>query len=118
MNDASVVLRVTTPSITLLLAGDVETDAQEKLLATGMPIDADILKFPHHGSGRQSPDFLRAVGARVATISVGKDNDYGHPDREALEMLKRAGTSWHRTDLEGDIAIAATDGHIRVVTRR
>jgi competence protein ComEC len=118
MNDASVVLRVTTPSAALLLAGDVETEAQEKLLASGMPIDADVLKFPHHGSGRQSPDFLRAVGARVATISVGEGNDYGHPDREALEMLKQGGTSWHRTDLEGDIAIAARGGSIRVVARR
>ena len=118
MNDASVVLRVTTSGITLLLAGDVEIEAQEKLLASGLPIDADVLKFPHHGSGRQSPDFLRAVGARVATISVGEDNDYGHPDPEALELLKQGSTHWYRTDLEGDIAIAAHEGQIRVVTRR
>ena len=118
MNNASIVLRVTAPGLTLLLAGDVETEAQAQLLASGMPIDADVLKFSHHGSGRQSPDFLRAVGPRIATISVGEDNDYGHPDPKALDMLEQSGTRWYRTDRVGDIAIAADAGRIRVVTRR
>ena len=87
------------------------------ILASGLPIDADILKFPHHGSGRQSAEFLRAVDAGLATISVGEGNDYGHPDPEALEMLRQGGTAWRRTDRDGDIAIALDDGRIRVVTR-
>jgi competence protein ComEC len=118
MNNSSVVLRVMTRGVVLLLAGDVETEAQEAILASGMPIDADILKFPHHGSARQSPEFLRAVDAGIATISVGEGNDYGHPDAEALDMLRQGGTAWRRTDRDGDIAIALDDGRIRVVTRR
>ena len=118
MNNASVVLRVTARGVVLLLAGDVETEAQQAILASGAPIDADVLKIPHHGSGRQSPEFLRAVDAGVATISAGEGNDYGHPNREALDMLKQGGTAWRRTDVDGDIAIALNDGRLRVVTRR
>jgi competence protein ComEC len=117
MNNSSVVLRVTTRGVSLLLAGDVETEAQDAIVASGAPVDADILKFPHHGSGRQSTEFLRAVGAGLATISVGEGNDYGHPDPEALDLLKHGGTAWRRTDHDGDIAIALDDGRIRVVTR-
>jgi len=117
MNNASVVLRVTAHGVVHLLAGDVETEAQEAILASGAPLDADVLKFPHHGSGRQATEFLRGVGASIATISVGKGNDYGHPDAEALEMLSQHGTAWRRTDRHGDIAIVLKDGRLRVVTR-
>jgi competence protein ComEC len=117
MNNASVVLRVTTRGVVLLLAGDVETEAQNAVVASGLPIDADVLKFPHHGSARQSWAFLRAVGAGFATISVGEGNDYGHPNADALTLLKRGGTAWRRTDREGDVAIAVHDGRVRVVTR-
>jgi len=117
MNNASVVVRVTTQGVRLLLAGDVEPEAQDAILASGMPVDADVLKFPHHGSGRQSPEFFRAVGAGIATISVGVGNEYGHPDSEALSLLNQAGTTWRRTDRDGDIAVALRDGRLRVVTR-
>jgi competence protein ComEC len=82
-----------------------------------MPLAADVLKFPHHGSGRQSPRFLQAVHARIATISVGADNDYGHPAGRAFHMLRAVQTDWRRTDLAGDIAIAVRDGRLVVVTR-
>jgi competence protein ComEC len=117
MNNASVVLRVTTRDVALLLPGDVETEAQEAILASGAPIGADVLKFPHHGSGRQSTEFLRGVGAGIATISTGEGNDYGHPDADALEMLGQEGTAWWRTDRDGDIAIVLQDGQLRVATR-
>jgi competence protein ComEC len=117
MNNASVVLRATIRGVDLLLAGDVETEAQDAIVGSGLPLDADVLKFPHHGSSRQSTEFLRAVGAGFATISAGADNDYGHPSREALRLLHQGGTAWRRTDRSGDIAIALVGGRIRVVTR-
>jgi competence protein ComEC len=118
MNNSSVVLGVRTRGMRLLLAGDVESEAQEAMLVAGVPLAADVLKFPHHGSGRQSPEFLRAVGARIATISAGADNDYGHPAPAALAMLRQAGVEWHRTDVVGDIAITLNEGRLGVVTRR
>jgi competence protein ComEC len=117
MNNESVVLRVRARDVVLLLAGDIETEAQEAIVASGAPIDADVLKFAHHGSARQSPEFLGAVGAGFATVSVGEDNDYGHPDPAALNLLRDGGTGWRRTALDGDIAVVQVDGRIRVVTR-
>ncbi|MFL6090481.1 MAG: ComEC/Rec2 family competence protein [Aeromicrobium sp.] len=117
MNNSSVVMRVRSRGVWLLLTGDVETEAQEALMASGEALTADVLKFPHHGSGRQLPAFIQAAGARVATISVGKDNDYGHPAPSALRLLHASGIRWWRTDHDGDIAIVARDGRISVVSR-
>src|SRR5690606_32389552 len=63
VNDASVVLRVRVDGVSLLLTGDVEPDAQEIILRSGMPLAADVLKVPHHDSARQSERFFAAVGA-------------------------------------------------------
>jgi competence protein ComEC len=97
MNDVSLVLRVTVPGshpLRLLLTGDVEPDAQEALLRFHPDLAADVVKMPHHGSGRQSSAFFDAVGARVATISAGKDNDYGHPAAAALRLLGEHHIPW------------------------
>jgi competence protein ComEC len=119
-NDASVVLRVTVqgdPAVRLLLTGDVEPPAQESLRRRHPDLAADVLKVPHHGSGQQSPEFVDAVGARVATISAGRGNDYGHPAVTALHMLRDHHVAWWRTDTDGDIAIVQRDGRLSVVTR-
>ncbi|MGA8851206.1 MAG: ComEC/Rec2 family competence protein [Aeromicrobium sp.] len=118
LNDASVVLRVQVRGVVLLLSGDIEPDAQNRLLRTGATVRADVLKMPHHGSARQSEPFLDAVDARVATISAGVDNDYGHPASTALRMLRERGVRAWRTDLDGDIAVVVRDGTMGVVSRR
>lgn len=118
VNDASVAARVTVGSLTILAAGDAEPAAQRAMLAAGVRLDADVLKMPHHGSARQDADFLAAVGPRFATISAGRDNDYGHPAPAALNLLRKQGIDWRRTDLDGDIAVClGKDGQLRVATR-
>ena len=120
MNDASLVMRVTVTGehpLRLLLTGDVEPDAQEALLRQHPDLAADVIKMPHHGSGRQSDEFFTAVGARVATISAGQDNDYGHPASAALQLLRDHHVAWWRTDTDGDIAVVMRDGRLAVVTR-
>jgi competence protein ComEC len=116
-NNSSVVLRVAVDGRTLLLTGDVEVEAQEALLRTGVDLRADVLKVPHHGSAYQSPAFLRAVHASVGVISVGLDNDYGHPSPALLHELDRLGILTKRTDLDGDVAVTLRDGGLSVVTR-
>ncbi|WP_246064461.1 ComEC/Rec2 family competence protein [Nonomuraea longispora] len=116
INNSSVVLHVRWRSGSVLLSGDLETEAQEELLRRS-PIRADILKTPHHGSNRQSPAFLEAVGARAALISVGKDNDYGHPAPSTLALLRRLGAAIHRTDRSGDLAVVEREGGMAVVSR-
>jgi competence protein ComEC len=116
-NNSSVVLRVATSGRTLLLTGDVEVEAQEALVRSGVDLRADLLKVPHHGSAYQSPAFLRAVHASVGVISVGRDNDYGHPAPALLHELVRLGIRAERTDLAGDVAVTQRDGRLSVVTR-
>jgi competence protein ComEC len=99
-----------------LLSGDVETEAQTELLRRGLP-RADILKVPHHGSARQDPGFLAAVGARAALISVGAGNDYGHPAPVTLLRLHALGMRVYRTDRDGDLAVVVEGDHLAVVTR-
>jgi competence protein ComEC len=116
-NNSSVVLRVATGGRVLLLTGDVEVEGQESLVRAGFDLRADVLKVPHHGSAYQSPAFLRAVHASVGVISVGRDNDYGHPAPALLHELDRLGIRTERTDLDGDVAITVQDGRLSVVTR-
>ncbi|CAA9245629.1 MAG: DNA internalization-related competence protein ComEC/Rec2 [uncultured Corynebacteriales bacterium] len=116
-NNSSVVVRVGTGGRTLLLGGDIETEAQDALVRSGVDLRADVLKIPHHGSAYGSPEFLRAARASVAVVSVGRDNDYGHPSPRLLRELDRLGVRTLRTDLDGDVAVVERDGRLAVVTR-
>jgi competence protein ComEC len=121
-NDASLVLLARSRGVTMLLTGDVEPEAQRAVLRTlpgalgGEPVD--VLKVPHHGSRYQDPDLLAGLGARLALVSAGADNDYGHPAAETLARLERGGALVRRTDRDGDLAVVVRDSELRVVTRR
>jgi competence protein ComEC len=67
-----------------------------------------VLKVPHHGSKSSDPAFLRAVGAKLAVISVGAGNQFGHPSAEALAAL--SGVTTVRTDQDGRVTVKS-DGH-------
>lgn len=115
-NNASVVLAVRMHGVRILLTGDIEPEAQTRLMLQHPELSADVMKMPHHGSARQSEPFLDAVGARIVTVSAGTDNDYGHPAATALAMLRKRGAQWWRTDTDGDIAVVLRDGRLLVVT--
>jgi competence protein ComEC len=97
-NNASVVLLVEIRGLTMLLAGDVEPEAQAALARSLPGLTVDVLKVPHHGSRYQ-------------------DFDYGHPAPETLDALEEAGAEVHRTDREGDVVVTFQNGAIRVETR-
>jgi competence protein ComEC len=100
-------------SLGALLSGDVEEEAQRALVASVPPVD--ILKVPHHGSKKQDPAFLAATQARIAVISAGAGNDYGHPAPATLGLLSAFGHRTFRTDLAGSIAVVRTRSGIAVV---
>ena len=77
-NDASLVV-MTVAGVRVLLSGDVERPGHEAIVAAGSDLHVDVLKVPHHGSSRQDQAFLAATHARLAIVSAGVDNDYGHP---------------------------------------
>jgi competence protein ComEC len=116
-NNASVALLVEVAGIRVMLAGDVEPDAQRALARAWPGLRVDVLKVPHHGSRYQELSWLLGLGARLAVVSVGADNDYGHPSAETLVPLQAAGLTVLRTDLDGDIAVVAAGGQVRVATR-
>lgn len=116
-NNASVVLLARTSGVSILLAGDVEPIAQAGLARSLAGVHVDVLKVPHHGSRYQDFGFLAGLRARVAIISVGAGNDYGHPADVTLAALREAGLQVRRTDLDGDVAVAVREGHLVTVTR-
>lgn len=117
-NNNGVVLDVRTASLRLLLLADAEREEGADLtrvlagrLPTGADVDppdappVDVVKVAHHGSSNLSRELVVAIAAPVAIISVGADNDYGHPTAAALEAYSRAGAAVLRTDRDGDILL-------------
>lgn len=117
-NNASLVVLADVAGRRILLAGDVEPEAQRVLARTLPGLTVDVLKIPHHGSRHQEHDWLASLGAEVAIASAGRDNDYGHPAAETLDPLVAAGAEVFRTDRDGDVVVVQRDGVLSVATRR
>lgn len=116
-NDGSVVLLVEVRGLRILFLGDQERPSQADLRRRYPGLRADVLKVAHHGSSKQDEDLVANLGARLAVISVGAGNDYGHPAPSALQLLRQAGMQVHRTDAEGDVAVVVGPaGRLSVAT--
>lgn len=110
LNNYSVVVKLVFGKNSFLFMGDAQALSEKEILAKGFDIKADYLKVGHHGSDTStSDDFLKAVAPKYAVISVGKDNDYGHPAPKTIQKLNDAGVKIYRTDEMGTI-IATSDG--------
>lgn len=110
-NNESVAGKLELDEFSMLFTGDMEKDMEEKLAAAyGDKLRAKVLKAPHHGSKTSSsPKFMQAVQPEAVLISLGKDNDYGHPHQVTLERYEKQGCKVYRTDQDGSITIT-TDG--------
>jgi competence protein ComEC len=110
-NAASTVLRVTFGAVHVLLTGDAEADEEAWLLRhAGDRLAATVLKVGHHGSRTSTtPAFLDAVAPRLALVSVGAANSYGHPAPEVMARLTARGATVLRTDQLGSVVVR-TDG--------
>lgn len=116
-NAASSVLWVTYGNFHMLLTGDLEADGEERLLASGILQDIDVLKVAHHGSNHSTgAELLQAITPEVAVISCGKDNSYGHPGEVLLKRLRDAGCSIARTDRQGAVSVKVKKNGIYSVT--
>ena len=95
-NDTSIVGLAPVGGVRVLATGDVEPAVQSRLEhAVGGGLAVDVLKVPHHGSRYQDPEFLAVAHARVALISVGAGNDYGHPAAQTVASLASSGDRCH-----------------------
>ncbi len=105
-NDDSVVLALEYGSVRVLLTGDIEGAGEEALESSA----AEVLKVPHHGSRSSSHEpFVAAVSPRVAIVSAGRHNPFGHPHLEVVERYRRRGALFLRTDRDGAVTVS-TDG--------
>lgn len=105
VNDSSIVLYAKMGGKKWLFTGDAGKSVEQEIMAAYPDLRVDILKAGHHGSKTSSSEsFLKQIHPKVAVISVGKDNRYGHPHRQVLEELKQLSTVVVRTDLDGAIS--------------
>ena len=119
-NNASVALLVTAPGLRMAFLGDLEPPAQSRLLEQLSTFPGlrhlDVLKVAHHGSAKQDADLIRALAPRLALISVGLGNSYGHPARSTLELLRSVGSTVLRTDTDGALAVTDEGGRLATAT--
>lgn len=109
-NDNSLVMRLKDNKVRFLLPGDIEKKVEAALVNDHSAIAADFLKVPHHGSKTSSIEaFVTAVAPRVAVVSVGEGNQFGHPVEDVVSRYERAGVRFLRTDRDGEVS-ALTDG--------
>jgi len=113
INNVSIVLDIHFGARRMILTGDVEEQIDPHLLATGIARDGeglDLLKVAHHGSGTATTDaFVEQMKPRVAVVSAGSGNPYGHPSPKTVARLVESGAKLFRTDLDGSVEIS-TDG--------
>jgi competence protein ComEC len=119
-NNNSLVLLAHVRGTSILLLGDAEVEQQRALLRDlgESSVRVDVLKVAHHGSSYQDKALLDATGARIAVVSVGAGNPYGHPHLALLNDLATAGMCVLRTDQHGDVAVVATPDGLGVATSR
>jgi competence protein ComEC len=114
-NNSSVVLRGSVSGHHLLLTGDIETHAEDRLCAAPGALGAGLLKVPHHGSGTSSTEgFIRRVSPGLAVVQVGEHNRYGHPSPQTLDRLEAAGAFIVRTDVDGAVVVTFRGGRASV----
>lgn len=118
-NTASIITKVICGNTSFLFTGDAESNEEHDIISQGFDLSATVLKAGHHGSETSSSySFLREVMPKYVVISVGKDNQYGHPDENALSRFRDVGAKTYRTDLQGDIIFKSNGNEVTVTTQR
>ena len=114
-NDNSIVLYTEFNEIKLLLMADVGTKVEQDLLEKYNLKDIDVLKVGHHGSKTSSSkEFIDEVNPKYSIISVGKNNRYGHPNKETLDNLEDKNV--YRTDQNGSIWFKKKNNKLKIKT--
>lgn len=109
-NNASIILRIEYGSTSFLFTGDAEIEEEISVIGTRSELRSTLLKVGHHGSYTSSSEaFVAAVDPDYAVISVGKDNEYGHPHNVVLERLQNYCPVIYQTNLLGEI-VCYSDG--------
>ena len=109
-NNDSLVLRVRMGERAFLLTGDIEKEAEVRVIKEGFDLRSDVVKVAHHGSNTSSTEaFVSATRPSLAVISVGRTSIFGHPHKEAVERWRASGAEVMTTGHKGTISVM-TDG--------
>ncbi|EGT3617385.1 MBL fold metallo-hydrolase [Clostridium perfringens] len=115
LNNYSPVMKISYGKNSFMFTGDAETLVEQEVLNEHKDLKADVLKLGHHGShSSTSEPFLKAVNPSIAIVSCGKDNKYGHPHKETMSSLKKAGVTVYETFRDGDITITSNGEKLNV----
>jgi competence protein ComEC len=112
LNNYSAVVKISYKNNSFLFMGDAEKLSEDEIMAN---VRADVIKIGHHGSHTStSEEFLKKASPTYAIISAGKDNEYGHPHEETINLLNKSNIEIYRTDLSGTIVIMSDGYNINV----
>ena len=118
LNNVSIVTRIDVGSTSIMLSGDAEVEAEMQIvenytsiagssLYNASILDCDLFKAGHHGSTTSNTsEFLDLISPNTVVISCGKDNSYGHPHQETLDLFADYGFTVHRTDHSGTVVLS------------
>ena len=119
LNNCSVVVRFVHGDNSFIFCGDICKDAERDILDSGAELNADVIKVAHHGSTSSSLKvFMQAVSPSYAVIEVGAGNDYGHPHKEIVALLKKLDIDIYRTDKNGNIVFVSDRKDLTVSTEK
>ena len=108
-NDSSITLYTDISGVKFLFTGDISKDIEKQIIKENKTLDIDVLKVAHHGSNTSTSDeFIQSITPQYGIISVGKNNHYGHPNKEVIDTL---------TKYEVDIYMTCENGTIRFVIK-
>lgn len=107
-NNRSQILYLQNGADGVLLTGDLEAEGVSALLSMTLPGPVNLLKLPHHGSKGAAPEKLaEQLHPQMAFVSVGRENNFGLPHPQVVEMLGHADIPLFRTDLQGTLSFTS-----------
>lgn len=113
-NDRSVSIIAKYKDFEIYMAGDLGYKYEEKI-TNNLGVDIEVMKISHHGSRTStSTKVVDNIRPQITLISAGKDNKFGHPHREVLDLLDKNNIIQYRTDIQGTVSIKS-DGSDYVV---
>ncbi|KAJ50284.1 competence protein ComEC [Clostridium tetanomorphum] len=104
INNYSAVLKLTYKNCSFIFTGDAEALSENEMIQNCHDLKCDVLKLGHHGSSTSTTDsFLEKTSPKIAIVSCGKNNKFGHPNKKTISKIKKKNIKLYRTDIDGNI---------------
>ncbi|MGN7296294.1 MBL fold metallo-hydrolase [Ferdinandcohnia sp. SAFN-114] len=118
-NEESISLKLTYGEVSFVFTGDASRNDELRMINGSIDVDAAILHLGHHGSNTSThPAFLKEVSPEIAIYSAGKDNSYGHPHKEVVDLILGSNIRLYGTDVHGTIIVKTDGKNYEVLTKK